>query len=192
MQKQKKRYLINIRIIRSPVEWLSQSRLVMDQNRPITMDLCHLSLTANNMMAKLTSEVTQTRLSTFKWPQPFTWLWGWLLHRLSWHQSPLATTVLLSTTLSHFLHSGNLNVWFKSNIVRRNKILVTDNPFTHSSDQDRISPYNINTISIRWVMRIKKNINFRIVSWSNTKLSELTLWELYSWLWGELQIWSGR
>ena len=126
---------------------ISQSRLVTDQNRPITMDLCHLSLTANNMMAKLTSRVTQTRLSTFKWPQPFTWLWGWLLHRLStWHQSPLATTVLLSTTLSHFLYSGNLNVWFKSNIVRRNKIL---NPLTPASDQDRISPYNINTISTR-------------------------------------------
>ena len=66
MQKQKKRYLINIHIIRSPVKWLSQSRLVTDQNRPITMDLCHLSLTANNMMAKLTSKVPKTRLSTFK------------------------------------------------------------------------------------------------------------------------------
>ena len=126
---------------------ISQSRLVTDQNRPITTDLCHLSLTANNMMAKLTSKVTQTRLSTFKWPQPFTWLWWWLLHRLSWHQSPLATTVLLSTTLSHFLHSGNLNVWFKSNIVRRNKILVTIDPLTPASDQDRISPYNIYQIS---------------------------------------------
>ena len=32
------------------------------------------------------------------------------------------------------------------------------------SDQDRISPYNINTISTRQVMRIhiKKNISFRI------------------------------
>ena len=187
MQKQKKRYLINIHIIRSPVKWLSQSRLVTDQNRPITMDLCHLSLTANNMMEKLTSKVTQTRLSTFKWPQPFTWLWWWLLHRLSRHQSPLAATVLLSTTLSHFLHSGNLNVWFKSNIVRRNKILVTVNPLTPASDQDRISPYNINQISDE----NKEKYQFQD-SWSNTKLSELTLWELYSWLWGELQIWSGR
>ena len=33
------------------------------------------------------------------------------------------------------------------------------NPFTPMSDQDRISPYNINTISSRQVMRIKKNIN---------------------------------
>ena len=32
------------------------------------------------------------------------------------------------------------------------------NPLTPMSDQDRISPYNINTISSRQVMRIKKNI----------------------------------
>ena len=29
-------------------------------------------------------------------------------------------------------------------------------PLTHMSDQERISPYNINTISSRQVMRIKK------------------------------------
>ena len=33
------------------------------------------------------------------------------------------------------------------------------NPLTSVSDQDRISPYNISTISSRQVMRIKKNIN---------------------------------
>ena len=32
-------------------------------------------------------------------------------------------------------------------------------PYTPICDQDRISPYNINTISSRQVMRIKKNIN---------------------------------
>ena len=48
------------------------------------------------------------------------------------------------------------------------------NPFTPMSDQDRISPYNINTISSRQVMRIEKNINYGIISWSNTKFSELT------------------
>ena len=32
-------------------------------------------------------------------------------------------------------------------------------PLTPMSDQDRISPYNINTISFRQVMRIKQNIN---------------------------------
>ena len=33
------------------------------------------------------------------------------------------------------------------------------NPLTPIGDQDRISPYNINTISSRQVMGIKKNIN---------------------------------
>ena len=33
------------------------------------------------------------------------------------------------------------------------------NPLTPMSDQDRISPNNINTISSKQVMRIKKNIN---------------------------------
>ena len=40
-------------------------------------------------------------------------------------------------------------------------------------------------------MRIKKNINLGIISWSNAKFSEITLYELYGWHWGELQIWSG-
>ena len=33
------------------------------------------------------------------------------------------------------------------------------NPLTLISDQDRISPYNINAISNRQVMRINKDIN---------------------------------
>ena len=37
------------------------------------------------------------------------------------------------------------------------------NPLTPMSDQDRISPYNINTISSRQVTRIKKNNN-KIIS----------------------------
>ena len=49
------------------------------------------------------------------------------------------------------------------------------NLLTPMSDQDRISPYNIDTISTRWVTRIKKNINLGIISWSNTTFSELTL-----------------
>ena len=43
------------------------------------------------------------------------------------------------------------------------------------SDQDRISPNDINTMSSRLVMRIEKNINLGIISWSNTKFSERTL-----------------
>ena len=38
------------------------------------------------------------------------------------------------------------------------------NPLTPMSDQDRISPYNIYTISCRQVMRIKKNINYGITN----------------------------
>ena len=33
------------------------------------------------------------------------------------------------------------------------------NPFTLMSDQDRISPHNVNTISTRQVMRIEKILN---------------------------------
>ena len=38
------------------------------------------------------------------------------------------------------------------------------NPFTPTSDQDRISPYSVNTISSRQVMRIEENINHGIIS----------------------------
>ena len=37
-------------------------------------------------------------------------------------------------------------------------------PLTRMGDQDRTSPYNINTISSRQVMRIKKNVNEGIIS----------------------------
>ena len=40
---------------------------------------------------------------------------------------------------------------------------ISFNPFTPTNDQDRISPYNINTISSRQVMRIEKNINHGII-----------------------------
>ena len=38
------------------------------------------------------------------------------------------------------------------------------NPFTPMSDQDRISPFNINAISTREVMGIKKKFNLGIIS----------------------------
>ena len=43
-------------------------------------------------------------------------------------------------------------------------VKIQFSPLTPMSDQDRISPYNINTISTRYVMRIKENINLRIIS----------------------------
>ena len=48
------------------------------------------------------------------------------------------------------------------------------NPLTPMSDQDRISPYYIYTISCRQVMRIKKNIYYWLTNWSDTKFSKLT------------------
>ena len=57
-------------------------------------------------------------------------------------------------------------------------------PLTPMSDQDRISPYNINTMSIRrqcqrWEER-KHDINLRISSWSSSRFSELASLEFYS------------
>ena len=51
------------------------------------------------------------------------------------------------------------------------------NPLTPMSDQDRISPYYICTISWTQVMGIKKTINYGISNWCNTKFSKLTWWE---------------
>ena len=50
-------------------------------------------------------------------------------------------------------------------------------PLSAKSDQERISLYNINTISNRQVIRIQKNNNKGIISWCNTKFSELTSWD---------------
>ena len=57
--------------------------------------------------------------------------------------------------------------------------------FTPMGCQERISPYNVNTISRRQVMRTQKNINLEIISWSNTKFSDITSQELYDRQWGE-------
>ena len=62
----------------------------------------------------------------------------------------------------------------------------TFNSVTPLSDQERISPYNTNTISRRLMTRIKKNINERIFSRSNLKFSKLTSLELYCRQWGKL------
>ena len=43
--------------------------------------------------------------------------------------------------------------------VRPASKLLSLNPSTPMSDQDRISPYNINTITSTQVTRIKKNIS---------------------------------
>ena len=48
-----------------------------------------------------------------------------------------------------------IKIFFIVNIVTTYSS-VSFNPLTPTSDQDRISPYDINTISGRQVMRIKK------------------------------------
>ena len=53
------------------------------------------------------------------------------------------------------------------------------NPLIPTSDQDKISPNNVNTISSRQVMRIKESLKKGIISWSNTKFSKLTSQEPY-------------
>ena len=56
-------------------------------------------------------------------------------------------------------------IFFWSGQPLKVAILITIfNPLTPMSDQDRISPYNINTISSRKVMRITKNTNEGIIS----------------------------
>ena len=57
-------------------------------------------------------------------------------------------------------------------------MIIQLDPLTPMSDQDRISPYNINTISSRQMMR-KKEKNRGTISRSNTKFSKLTSQELY-------------
>ena len=46
--------------------------LPMDRNRPITTNIRHLGLTANNVRAKLTNKFIRTELRTFDWQQLFT------------------------------------------------------------------------------------------------------------------------
>ena len=65
---------------------------------------------------------------------------------------------------------GTFRNWF---------VIKIYSPITPMSDQDKISPYNINTISSMQVMKIKKNNSKGIIHWSNTKFSELTSPELY-------------
>ena len=47
------------------------------------------------------------------------------------------------------------------------------------SDQDRISPSNIKTISNTQVLENKENMNLGILSWSNNKLSKPKSQKLY-------------
>ena len=52
-----------------------------------------------------------------------------------------------------------------------NQVFIDANPLTPLGDQDRISHYSINPVLSRRVLRIKREINQEIISWSNTKFS---------------------
>ena len=53
----------------------------------------------------------------------------------------------------------SLRYFFFFNQTQPNISWASFNPVSSTSDLDRISPYTINTVSSREVMRIKKNIN---------------------------------
>ena len=57
--------------------------------------------------------------------------------------------------------------------------IIIFNPLSPTGDLDRSSPYVISMISSRQVIRIKKNINWGIIGWSNSKFSKLTSHKLY-------------
>ena len=83
-------------------------------------------------------------------------------------------TPLKSTTTYIDFREINLDYSFTQKIILIFIWAVPLNPLTSTSDQDRISPYNINTISTRKEKRIKKYITLGIISWSNTKFTEHT------------------
>ena len=64
-----------------------------------------------------------------------------------------------------FLPSNTSQIKFTFEYLpHRIKLQFGLSPLTPMSDQDRISPYNINKISTRQVMKIKKNIYFGIIN----------------------------
>ena len=84
--------------------------------------------------------------------------------------TPRTSFVILSSVWYTILKMYWVNLQMKENCF---------NPVTPMSDRDGISSYNVNTISSRQVMRIKKNIIEGIINWSNTRFSDLTSSEFY-------------
>ena len=91
---------------------------------------------------------------------------GWVYEKLG------HIFLFISTQMQIYVHF--ICIFWVNLYLSRTVTSTSFLPFTPTSDQDRISPYNIYTISSRQVMRIEKNINYGIISWSNTKFSELT------------------
>ena len=75
--------------------------------------------------------------------------------------------MLCHWTTKEYDYDKNVFVLFAAIYLVYWQLLQNNNivkPFTPTSDQDRTSPHNINTISSRKVMRIEKNINHGIIS----------------------------
>ena len=72
------------------------------------------------------------------------------------------------------LHYVELGFHYTKSSLKVLKNFVSSLQLLWSSDQDTVSPYKIHSIPSRQVMRIKKNINQKIITWSNTKFSKLT------------------
>ena len=75
--------------------------------------------------------------------------------------------MLCHWTTKEYDYDKNVFVLFAAIYLFYWQLLQNNNvvkPFTPTSDQDRTSPHNINTISSRQVMRIEKNVNHGIIS----------------------------
>ena len=66
------KYVVNKTYLRHTYYNRTEQNVLTDRNRPITTDLRHSSLAANNIMAKLTNQSVRTGLRTFDRQQLFT------------------------------------------------------------------------------------------------------------------------
>ena len=81
------------------------------------------------------------------------------LFKLLHHFQSISTFSSLAIQEPSWLTIFSLRYFFFFNQTQPNISWASFNPVSSTSDLDRISPYTINTVSSREVMRIKKNIN---------------------------------
>ena len=83
----------------------------------------------------------------------------------------MTTRRLLTSLVSYFIGISTFyDAYYDLHVPGEGKsgLRCYFNPTTPMSDQDRIFPNNINAISSKQVMRIKKSINHVTISGSNT------------------------
>ena len=81
------------------------------------------------------------------------------LFKLLHHFQSISTFSSLAIQEPSWLTIFSLRYFFFFNQTQPNISWASFNPVSSTSDLDRISPYTVNTVSSREVMRIKKNIN---------------------------------